>query len=304
MATSGASLSDIYSRLSNAPTYHPFSVDTFSDWSMEAGDMITVTREGNSYQSPVHSSTLNWKGQPQISVSSSGNEKRENIAKQTIRKYNKGSSGYRNSGKNFQFEANMEHLLYEVDDPNGSFSRLEVNLEGLSHEVMDEDGRFSILRNTVNGLSHEVYDIDGSFSLLENTVEGLHHEVYDPDGNVSILLNTAQGLSHEVYDADGAVSLLENTVSGLYHEVYDVDGRFSVLNNTANGLYHEVYDPNGLKTQVQTHAGTFNVLVSGTGTNAKIKPAAILAAIASIERNTFCRVSFTSITSCFILLKL
>ena len=102
MATTGATLDSIYERLHNAPEYHPFNADTFSDWSMEAGDMIRISRDGKDYDSPVHNSTLNWKGQSQISVSSEGNEKRESIAKATKKKYGRGGSGYRNDNHLWQ----------------------------------------------------------------------------------------------------------------------------------------------------------------------------------------------------------
>lgn len=89
----GASLSPIYERLSSAPTYHPLEADTFADWSLEAGDVVTVTRDNRSYESPVHSSTLIWKKQPQVTISSTGNEKREAISKVSQKKFSGGGSG-------------------------------------------------------------------------------------------------------------------------------------------------------------------------------------------------------------------
>ena len=94
---SGASLSPIYQRLNGAPRYHPLEADTFADWSLEAGDIVTVSRDGKSYQSPVHTSQMTWKRQQQISLSSKGNEKRGSISKLSQQKYNKGSGGVRNS---------------------------------------------------------------------------------------------------------------------------------------------------------------------------------------------------------------
>ena len=67
---SGASLNPIYQRLHDAPQYHPLEADTFADWSMEAGDIVTVSRDGKSYDSPVHSSTVTWKKGQQVTVSS------------------------------------------------------------------------------------------------------------------------------------------------------------------------------------------------------------------------------------------
>lgn len=241
----GASLAPIYNRLNAAPRYHPMEAETFADWSIEAGDIITVSRDGKDFQSPVNSATMTWKGAPKVTIGAGGNEKREPVAKVGRRKYNSGSGGLRNSQELYHFYVGVEGLFHEVYDTDGRFSVLSNTVEGLRHEVYDTDGRFSVLRNTVNGLYHEVYDSTGRFSRLQNTVDGLFHEVYDSTGRFSRLQNTVNGLYHEVYDTNGRYSLLKNTVDGLYHEVYDTNGRYSRLQNTVNGLYHEVYDTNG-----------------------------------------------------------
>ena len=97
MATTGASLKPIYERINGVPEYHPMTADTFADWSMEAGDLVTVTRDGNSYQSPVNSTRMTWKKGQQITISSEGSEKRDPVAKISQRKYRGGGAGLRNS---------------------------------------------------------------------------------------------------------------------------------------------------------------------------------------------------------------
>ena len=99
---SGASLNPIYQRLHDAPQYHPLEADTFADWSMEAGDIVTVSRDGKSYESPVHSSTVTWKKGQQVTVSSTGQEKRDSVTKMSQKKYNRGNSGLRNSENRYQ----------------------------------------------------------------------------------------------------------------------------------------------------------------------------------------------------------
>ena len=98
----GATLAPIYERLNGAPSYHPLEADTFADWSVEAGDIVTITRDGKSYDSPVHNSTMTWRKGQKIAISSTGNEKRDSVAKLSQRKYNRGSSGIRNSQSMFQ----------------------------------------------------------------------------------------------------------------------------------------------------------------------------------------------------------
>ena len=248
-SVTGASLSEIYNRLKNTESTYPMDAKTFSDWSIEAGDKLSVTRDGKTYGSAAHTTTMTWKGTtPTVEVNSTGNEKRESVSKIKKKKYNSGGAGVRNDEKMYTYEVNQDHLLYEVYDTNGRFSKLEVTVRGLYHEVYDSSGRFSKLQNTVHGLYHEVYDSTGRFSKLQNTVYGLYHEVYDSTGKFSRLQNTVNGLYHEVYDTNGKYSKLQNTVNGLYHEVYDPGGAVSTLQNTANGFetrISKVVDANG-----------------------------------------------------------
>lgn len=98
----GASLNPIFERLRNAPTYHPLEADTFADWSIEAGDLVTVTRDGKSYQSPVHSTKINWNKKQKVTISSTGNEKRDSVAKMSQRKFRGGSGGLRSSQNSYR----------------------------------------------------------------------------------------------------------------------------------------------------------------------------------------------------------
>ena len=112
----GASLQPIYERLNGAPSYHPLEADTFADWSIEAGDVVTVTRDNKGYDSPVHSSVLQWRRQPQVTISSTGNESRDSIAKMSQKKYRNGSGGLRSS----------QYLHYYVED---QYKQMKSGLE-------------------------------------------------------------------------------------------------------------------------------------------------------------------------------
>ena len=94
----GASLNPIFSRLNSAPEYHPLEADTFADWAVEAGDMVTVTRDGTSYKSPVHEASMNWRRGQEIQLSSTGKQTRDPVSRMTQRKYKSGGSGLRNDG--------------------------------------------------------------------------------------------------------------------------------------------------------------------------------------------------------------
>ena len=94
----GASLGPIYERLNDVSNYHPLDAETFADWSMEAGDIVTVSRDGKEYASPVHTSTMTWRGRtPVVAINATGKQRRDPPSKISRRKYAKSGAGMRES---------------------------------------------------------------------------------------------------------------------------------------------------------------------------------------------------------------
>lgn len=89
---SGANLSDIITRLNAVDEQHPFEAETYADWATEAGDVVTVTRGNDSYTSTVHTSKTVWKGAPQTTLTSTGNQERDAVNKVSKSKYSSLSS--------------------------------------------------------------------------------------------------------------------------------------------------------------------------------------------------------------------
>ena len=112
------SLSSIYNRLNGVDPYHPFSAETFSDWSVEAGDMVSVSKDGTKYSSPVGSTTLEWNGAPQVTMTSTGQQQRDSVTKAGQKKYSGGGGGgYRNTRDvNTSITQNREMIELEAHD--------------------------------------------------------------------------------------------------------------------------------------------------------------------------------------------
>jgi len=113
-----ASTNDILKRLNSVDGYHPFTANTFSDWSIEAGDIISVSRDGTSYQSPVCSSSLTWKGQSQVSVSSTGTQEREAIAVMSAKEYSgsaRSGNSYRSGVYRGRYDSGLESHIQETE---------------------------------------------------------------------------------------------------------------------------------------------------------------------------------------------
>ena len=110
---------NILNRLRGMPSFHPVTTDLFSDWRLEAGDVITVTKkEGEnpitgepievSYGIPIFQMDLNWNGAPVVEVRSTGSKKRPDPAK-----LNRGG-GYGGSRQKEETEINVSRYHTEI----------------------------------------------------------------------------------------------------------------------------------------------------------------------------------------------
>ena len=111
-----AALKPIFDRLNGASTYHPFTANTFSDWALEAGDTITVTRDGKSYTGPVHSSTIKWAGQQTVNVESTGDKERGAVARMSASNYAYSSGGGNSYRTGARRQAIVEGQLEKTDE--------------------------------------------------------------------------------------------------------------------------------------------------------------------------------------------
>ena len=131
----GASMDPILERLNGVSSYHPFEADTFADWTMEAGDMVTVSREGTAYHSPVSTMRMVWRGKPEVTIESGGSRKREPISRMSARKYARGGSAVRNS----------QAIYYDIHDESG---HLHTVLEATESHVMAEvENRYTQMKS-------------------------------------------------------------------------------------------------------------------------------------------------------------
>lgn len=247
--------------LRNVSPYHPLVADTFGDWAVEAGDKVTLTKDGASYTSPVHETTLTWNGQPKLEIISNGNEERAPIDKMAAKKYNsRGStSGIRDSSKLYTFEVNQKHLLYDVY--NEEYGRLHACIEITSSAIraLMEDwynGLFGYLEMTASHLLVQFWGIyDGLSSQLELTRSALTVQFQGLyDGLKSYTELTRSRLVMEFMSIyDGLRSDLELTRSRLKLEFNDAyNGLYSGLEMTASRLriwFTGLYD--GLNSELE-----------------------------------------------------
>ena len=267
MATINASLEQIYNRLNGIEPYHPLSADTFSDWSMEAGDIIRVTRDGKNYDSPVHASSMNWRGQPQISVSSGGNEKRENISRQTKRKYSRGGSGIRNDSflhQSLRDAYNNLSSYFEVTE-----SRMYASFWGAYDGL---SGAFEVTRSRMRADFFGAYDgLSGSFEVTRSMMRADFFGAYD--GLAGAFEATRSSMRADFYGAyDGLSGAFEVTRSQMradFFGAYDgLSGHFEITRSLFNVQLNNYYK--NLSAGIVASAQSVETYVQGATSRASI----------------------------------
>ena len=85
---------NIYNRLAASPTYHPANASLFTDWNLQAGDVVTVAADNESYSVPIYNMKLKWVGQAKVDIESTGNPEREQPKAADRKAYRSAAGGY------------------------------------------------------------------------------------------------------------------------------------------------------------------------------------------------------------------
>ena len=80
-------IENVLAKMQTTPQFRPMSADTFSDWSIEAGDIITVEVDGNEETLPVFSADMEWGGVARSTLSCTGNRERPTLSKAERQSY-------------------------------------------------------------------------------------------------------------------------------------------------------------------------------------------------------------------------
>ena len=121
-----ADFQSIYNRLNNGTQFTPLSAQTFGDWSIEAGDIVTVSKDGASYQTPVMRSGLEWRGASLVTIESTGNKERDALNKLSKQDYLGTGAG---SGLHGYYGARRQGFLYLAFEDELASLRSELYMD-------------------------------------------------------------------------------------------------------------------------------------------------------------------------------
>lgn len=283
----GIDLNPILQRLNSTSNYHPFDAETFSDWATEAGDIVSISRNGETYVSPVHTSRMVWKGKaPTMQISTTGNEKRDAVSRVSRKKYGRGSAGIRSQEgihRNFVSEDGILHSELHItesylrtefhDETNSLRSEFDMTASHLRTEFLDEvhslRSEFEVTASHLRTeFEDDVNSLRGEFEVTAS------HLRTDFEDNINSLRGefevTASHLRTEFTDEVHSLrGELEVTASHLRTEFEDdVNSVRSYMHQTASSWearVEGVTDANGNIT-----AASIAVAVNAEGSQARI----------------------------------
>ena len=240
---SSPTLSPIYDRLHGTDAYHPFTANTFADWSSEAGDTVTITRGGEDYAAPIHKQTISWRGQQRITMETGGNKEREATERVSDRKFRSSKSSARtSSGKTHTFEVNDAHLLYEIDNPDtGVMTRLEV-AEG---DIVAEVTRAT---EAEGGIQQDISSLEITIDGITQTVGTIQADVTTLDGKVTTIEGSALWTQRDnITGVVGEFDVVEDSSTHVKTLVVKSGGGLSIRRD---GVAFGVYDDGTLTAGV------------------------------------------------------
>lgn len=222
---SGVNLQAIYNRLNSVPRYHPMSAKTFADWSMEAGDIVTVSRGGTSYQSPVGTSTLKWSGKQQIQIATEGSRERDAISRISARKYAKGGGG--GSGMR-----GTQELYWEMFSEDG---QLHAQIQATAEQIQTE------ITNLNTGLTTRIDQTDKTVGMSVGRTRYTTKQTYStkdqlpPTGNASVLYHISSTNQDYIWDPSAGRYQIASVDSDGYSATYIKTGEIALAFNEQTG---------------------------------------------------------------------
>ena len=183
----------ILDALAEVGTFAPMAADTFADWSMQAGDIVTIKSGDKLYKTPVYSLGMTWKGSPRVTMESTGDEKAQPIPLFERRRYSSGRSVARAKKENEEFktwakaqineaDANIKLLTGSVTTATGEYINVSTELDGIKGTIRLQSDTLNEHGELISGVS---FALDGKASkaeleanyvtikALETTVSGL-----------------------------------------------------------------------------------------------------------------------------------
>ena len=157
----------IYTRLSSFASYYPVATTIITDWSVCAGDIMSITYDGITYSVPIFQQNLSWRGSfVKSELFSSGNPNRTELSAVN-------RSEYRAGRKVHTLENTVDSLVSIISDMEGNLSSIAQTISDITSRVQDAEGNITQLQQTSTNITTTVQGLNTSLTNVTNDVSSL-----------------------------------------------------------------------------------------------------------------------------------
>ena len=218
----------IYTRLNAFAAYSPVSIKTICDPSIQTGDIITATVEGETKKIPVFTAAIT---PTKATYGCTGNVARPVTSKEQRESWRAGRK----------------------------YHDLTLDVDGLRSRIGNAEGDITSLELTAAGLKTRIENAEGDITSLEATADGLDIRITGTEGEITSLKATTNSLGVQISNTNGNVASLELSVSGLQSQVNGkIDG------STAQSMIDQSIDSISLSVSSRNGSSTFTLRAGQT----------------------------------------
>ena len=169
-----------------------------------------------------------------------------------------------------------------VSDLHSSISQTAESIQTELHTA--QSAIYSYVVQTASGMEAEFGNsLSGAYAYIAASAEEIKTELHTSESSIySEISQTASGFRIEFGNAlSGVYSSISSTASSLESEFHSADSSiYSKISQTKSTIETEIHSTeSSLRSAIKQEADRISLVVEGTGANAKVKKAAIVAAV-------------------------
>lgn len=207
----------VFDALQNAPNYHPASAQLFTDWLMQAGDVVTVSSDGEDFNLPIFNLEMTWNGSSMVSVDATGKEKRD--APSALQRRSYGAS-------RTQAEVDGVHsALIQMDDKIGlvvtdTQEGAVVNTASIIAAINGGTGHSEVAIEADNVLISGNTKLSGTFTIDgDGYLSVMKTAVFTGSNNRQVSINNGKLSANDVDIKSGGSLTFVGTGSGEHYDI-------------------------------------------------------------------------------------
>lgn len=207
----------IYTRLNAFAAYSPVSIKALCDPSVQAGDIISATVDGETRNIPVFTATIT---PTRATYGCTGNVARPVTSKEQ-------RESWRAGRKYHDLTLDVDGLRSRIGNAEGDITSLELTAAGLKTRIENAEGDITSLEATADGLDVRITGTEGEITSLKATTNSLGVQISNTNGNVASLELSVSGLQSQVsgkIDANTAQSMIDQSIDSISLSVSSRNG--------------------------------------------------------------------------------